>query len=81
MTNRAELTIDAIFLETIQALTRNDAARLTELAQSTGRITAQRIESQTISRKAFLSALLNVTARNLRLLGRASARKKLLRED
>jgi len=77
MTSENELTTSSFLDQVIQALTVNDAPRLTDLLQMAQRVEAPTQEQemlQAISRRQFLFAMLNETACNLRLLQRACCR-------
>ena len=77
MADEDELTMSSLLEQAIWGLTVNDAARLRDLLRMLDKVEAPKQEQQllqAISRKQLLAALLNETARNLRLLQRVQAR-------
>ena len=76
MADEDELTMNSLLEEAIRGLAANDAARLRYLLSMTEKVKPPRQEQQLLQavfQKRLLGALLNETARNLRLLQRVQA--------
>lgn len=65
-----EATVNALFEETVQALTANDIARLLALVPLANRMKAPEQVVNRIAPRDLLDAVLKATASNLRLLRR-----------
>ncbi|HEX3472922.1 MAG TPA: hypothetical protein VHT28_17215 [Silvibacterium sp.] len=79
MADEVELTMNSLLEQVIGGLAMNDAPRLRNLLQMTDKVEAPKQEAQllqAISRKHLLAAVLNETARNLRLLERLGLRAR-----